>query len=213
VFIYLYIEHEKSVDSDVVFLQLSPKWEIVLIPLIVFAGVTTLLLIGAIIRLVQLSQKANEAVYVESDVIDARKRAVLVVVPLFVFEVVFVPFLLLLYQRLALDQSVAWHTIFIPLWVCDGFFLCIAAVLLLFTCGAQSSALFSVAQVVAFLGMVASGIAFKILLAMWLDEANGAVSAGLVIVPGFVIEVLVILCGIDMSRTRDKIRPDSEAPL
>jgi Transmembrane Fragile-X-F protein len=127
-----------------------------------------------------------------------RRKAVIVTLLLVYFLFIFLPFLALLWNKLAWDRDVSWHTVFIPLWVCDGIFVCVSGFLLLFTCGATEDALFSVSQIVFFLLMTPCGVAFKVLLAIYLDDGPDEMPDEYVLIPILVLEALMCFCGSDM---------------
>jgi hypothetical protein len=89
--------------------------------------------------------------------------------PLIFGLIFFFPFTLLLSLRLEGEDDMEWAYIFIPLFVADGFFICISAFLLLFTVGSRDSALFTIGQITSFLCGLPTAIVFKVLLVLSLD--------------------------------------------
>lgn len=144
-----------------------------------------------------LSCKMRRSAMSNSLLETSRRRALLVTVALFFFIAVFAPFLGLIWGRLAWNEDISWHTVFVPLWICDGFFVCVGGFLLLFTCGSRDDAVFSVSQIVVFLMIVPCGIAFKVLLAVYLDGEDN-IRPEYIPVPMLAVEALVCCCGADM---------------
>lgn len=120
-------------------------------------------------------------------------------IPLLGFLVVFFPFMLLLYLKITYEEhNYSWSVIFIPLWVCDGVFLCISSLLLLFTIGARNSATFSISQVATFVCVFPCSVAFKILLVLLLDGII-QISYPVLMIPIILVEILLIAVGLNIS--------------
>jgi len=119
-------------------------------------------------------------------------------IPLLGGIVIFFPFVLLLSFKMEQLENLdyEWGYVFIPLFVTDGFFLCIAAFLLLFTIGSRDSALFTIEQIVYFLCVIPAAIVFEILLVIKLD--GSFVPFWCVMIPLFLVEILLLVCGINM---------------
>ena len=112
------------------------------------------------------------------------------------------PFVVLLELKLeGVDmESFDWSYVFIPLFVTDGFFLCIGGFLVLFTIGSRDSALFAIPQLVCFVMALPASVVFKVLLIRYLD--GGDISIYLVMLPLFIVEIFLLGCGIHMLKSK-----------
>jgi len=128
---------------------------------------------------------------------ERKKKYLFAGVPLLVFDVVFFPFLLLLELKLGdTTGEISWSVVFIPLWITDGFFLCVSLFLLLFTIGARQDALFSLSQVITFLSLLPAAAVFKILLVLHLE--GDELSMFVVMAPLLVVQLLLLSCGLNI---------------
>jgi cytochrome bd-type quinol oxidase subunit 2 len=128
---------------------------------------------------------------------DRKKKYLFAGLPLLVFDAVFFPFLLLLELKLNdTTDEFSWSVVFIPLWITDGFFLCVALFLLLFTIGSRQDALFSLSQVITFISLLPVAAVFKILVVLHLD--GDTLSMFIVMTPILVVELLLLSCGLNI---------------
>jgi len=116
------------------------------------------------------------------------------------FDAICFPFLLLLEFKLS-GSSFGWVSVFIPLWVVDGFFLCSSFILLLFTIGSRDSAIFSLSQVLTFIFTFISVAIFKVLLALHLDLIS-PMSYYWIMTPVIVAELLIVSVSLNIRFTR-----------
>jgi len=129
-----------------------------------------------------------------------RKKYLLAGIPLLVFDAVVFPFIYLLETKLIHHQQFSWNIVFIPLWITDGILLCIAALLLLFTVGARQEATFTISQILTLIIVLPASIAFKVLLALYLDGST--LNLWIVSAPLFFMELMFFTCGLNI-RFRD----------
>jgi len=132
---------------------------------------------------------------------ERKKKYLFAGVPLLVFGVVFFPFLLLLELKLGdslgdASGEFSWSVVFIPLWITDGFFLCVSLFLLLFTIGSRQDALFSLSQVITFISLIPAAAVFKILVVLHLE--GDPLSLFIVMTPLLVVELLLLSCGLNI---------------
>jgi len=127
--------------------------------------------------------------------------------PLIFGDIVFFPFVLLISFKLSEVQHLdfTWAYVFIPLFIADGFFICISAFLLLFTIGARDSALFTIGQIGCFLFSLPAAIVFKILLVMELDSHH--MPFYIVCIPMFFTYAMFLTCGLNLLCTKPKSPP------
>jgi len=118
------------------------------------------------------------------------------------FDVVFFPFFLMMELKLSKQKNLEWSAVFIPLWVLDGFFLCAAFILLLFTVGSRESATFSLSQVITFLFVLPTSAVFKLLLVIYLDGDVNNISLYWIMAPLILMELLVFSCGLNFRCTK-----------
>jgi hypothetical protein len=97
-------------------------------------------------------------------------------------------------------DSFNWSYVFIPLFITDGFFLCISGFLMLFTVGSRDSALFAIPQLACFLLSLPASVVFKVLLIWYLD--GGDISPYLMMLPLFIVEIFLLACGLHMLRSK-----------
>eukprot|EP01112_Ceratiomyxa_fruticulosa_P021152 TRINITY_DN7372_c0_g1_i1.p1 TRINITY_DN7372_c0_g1~~TRINITY_DN7372_c0_g1_i1.p1 ORF type:complete len:303 (-),score=29.96 TRINITY_DN7372_c0_g1_i1:113-1021(-) len=131
-----------------------------------------------------------------------KRRYALSGTPLFIFSLVFLPFILMASFRVSTDRFddmyVSWGVVMIPLFILDVLCLCMGFFLLLFSVGGQKDAIFTLPQLVIMQGIVPCSITFKVLLLLKLD---GKLSITLfnTFIPLLIMEALFIACGLAIS--------------
>jgi len=165
----------------------EPTYSMIFMPLwCLFAIVALLGLSGVIVGIVAPSHEPR------------RRKYLLAGVPLIVFDAIFFPFILLTELKLRGEAGYAWGVVFIPLWITDAFFFCGAILLLVFTVGASEDAMFSLSQVITFLGIMPISALFKVLLVLWLDEILTTAFLA-IFAPLLLVELLFFTCGVNIN--------------
>eukprot|EP01116_Phalansterium_solitarium_P007080 TRINITY_DN19552_c0_g1_i1.p1 TRINITY_DN19552_c0_g1~~TRINITY_DN19552_c0_g1_i1.p1 ORF type:complete len:334 (-),score=119.45 TRINITY_DN19552_c0_g1_i1:606-1607(-) len=128
---------------------------------------------------------------------DKRRKHIIAGVPLLFFAIFFGPFLIMLELRVTGADTVAWSSVFIPLWVFDGISLIFGVCLAVYTPGGSEGAVFTTAQVSCFLTVLPCSVVFKVLLVLVLEQVDG-IQFFYTMIPLSVMQVLLFACGLDM---------------
>lgn len=127
-----------------------------------------------------------------------QSRYLCVGIPSLVFDAVLTPVVILCHLKIDNDPTdLEWVDVFIPLWVSDVVAFYVGLLLLIFTCGSQSSARFTIHQVSMFLVLIPCSIVFKILLALVLDQKI-QLSFHIVMIPLYVACFILFMCGLNI---------------
>jgi len=163
------------------------EYKHVFIPLWILFGTSFVLGIAAVVVALAFSDtERRKSKYLTSGI------------PLLFGNMVFFPFVLLVSFKVteAEGMTYPWAYVFIPLFIADGFFICISAFLLLFTVGARDSALFTIGQISCFLFSLPAAIVFKVLLVLQLD--GHPIPFYIVCVPSFIAQAMFLSCGLHL---------------
>jgi len=158
------------------------------------------------------SSVSSDSSYYEDPTQQRRNKYLSAAFPLLLFDAIVFPFILLLELKLEsiesdqhlvpppttqTNSSIAWTSVFIPLWVTDGLLLLVSLVLLLFTVGGRQDATFSLFSVGSFVVILLSSVAFKVLLVLLLQN-QAHLSFFVVVAPLVLAFTLFICCGIHL---------------
>jgi hypothetical protein len=115
-------------------------------------------------------------------------------------DVVLFPFLFMIDIKLYAKPTLTWAEVFVPLWVVDGALVITGLILLIFTVGSSSTAVFNLPQVVCFLLALAGAISFKVLLVIDLDGNNPlGLSYSIVMIPLWCLLFFTGTCGVSIA--------------
>lgn len=119
---------------------------------------------------------------------------------LLISDVILFPFVLMIDIKLYLDPTITWGEVFVPLWVVDGALFIIGLILLIFTIGSSSTAIFTLGQLVCFLFALTGAVSFKVLLVIDLDQNNPlGLSYTIVMIPLWCVFLFLGTCGVSMA--------------
>jgi len=124
---------------------------------------------------------------------------------LLVFDLFFVPLMLLVSLRVQHMISVSWAVVFIPLWILDCMLLCLGFFVILFSIGSLDDAVCTIPQMLLFITFSPAATVFELLLVLKLDETVSDLMYLYVFAPLLGLELLFLCCGLTALRDKKQV--------